>query len=75
MVKPKGRPTAFKHVKERKMKDCQKHIKAIQNKCLDCSRGDYKQVRECPIWGCPLFPYRTNNPPDAEQIKDSIIST
>lgn len=32
--------------------------KAIRAKCLDCSCGDAKEVRLCPIKDCPLYPYR-----------------
>jgi len=38
-------------------------LKAIRAKCLDCSGGEYKEVRECPFDGkqdeeCPLYPLR-----------------
>ena len=32
--------------------------KAIRAKCLDCAAGSALEVRECPIDGCPLYPYR-----------------
>lgn len=31
---------------------------AIRARCLDCSGGSQKDVRECPIKTCPLYPYR-----------------
>ena len=38
-------------------------IKSIRAKCIDCSGGVFKDVRECPFDGvqddlCPLFPLR-----------------
>lgn len=31
---------------------------AIRKKCLDCSCNSKKEVRECVIKDCPLYPYR-----------------
>ncbi len=33
-------------------------LKAIRAKCLDCSCGSSKEVRNCPIEKCPLYPHR-----------------
>jgi hypothetical protein len=33
-------------------------LKAIRNKCLDCSNGSTKEVKYCPIDTCPLFKFR-----------------
>jgi len=38
-------------------------IKAIRAKCLDCSCGEKKEVRLCPIERCPLWPYRMGKRP------------
>jgi len=45
-------------------------IKAIRRKCLDCSGGSYKEVKECPcfedngsIEKCFLWPYRLGKKP------------
>lgn len=32
--------------------------KAIRAKCIDCSCGDLKEVRLCPVTNCPLWIYR-----------------
>ena len=32
--------------------------RAIKLKCLDCSGGSTKDVYECQIVKCPLYPYR-----------------
>lgn len=34
-------------------------LKAIRAKCLDCSGGSAKEVRECPAKDCPLYEYRS----------------
>ncbi len=39
-------------------------IKTIRKKCLDCSEGQYKQVRYCTVLSCPLYPYRMGKRPD-----------
>lgn len=38
-------------------------IKAIRAKCIDYSCGQLKEVRECPITRCPLYPYRMGKRP------------
>ena len=38
-------------------------MKAIRERCLDCSGGSVKEVRECPIDNCPLHPYRFGHRP------------
>ena len=39
-------------------------IKAIRAKCLECSNYQPKEVRECLITDCPLFPYRMGKNPN-----------
>ena len=46
-------------------------IKAIRAKCLDCSNNQTKLVRECPIFKCPLWPYRMGKRPPKETIEGS----
>jgi len=38
-------------------------VKAIRKKCLDCSCGQPKEIRLCPIIKCPLYPYRMGRRP------------
>ena len=38
-------------------------IKAIREKCLDCSGGSYREVRLCPVQNCALHPYRMGKRP------------
>jgi hypothetical protein len=38
-------------------------VKSIRAKCLDCSAGSPKEVKECPVTGCVLYPYRLGKHP------------
>ena len=44
-------------------------IKAIRAKCLDCSCESYKEVKECSIPECPLYPYRLGKNPYIKRRK------
>ena len=39
-------------------------IKAIRSKCLECSAGQPKEVRECVIHDCALYPFRLGKNPN-----------
>lgn len=34
-------------------------IQAIRKKCLECSNGQYNEIRGCLIKSCPLYSFRT----------------
>jgi hypothetical protein len=38
-------------------------VKAIRAKCLDCTGDQPKEVRECPVYACPCWPYRMGRRP------------
>jgi hypothetical protein len=38
-------------------------MKAIRAKCVDCSCGQLKEVRLCPVTRCALWPYRFGRRP------------
>lgn len=38
-------------------------VKAIRQKCLDCSNGSANEVKLCPIESCPLYPFRFGKNP------------
>jgi len=38
-------------------------IQAIRVKCLDCCCQQPKEVRECPVTNCALWPYRMGKRP------------
>lgn len=39
-------------------------IKSIRKYCLDCSCQSIKEVRDCVIPECPLYPYRMGRNPN-----------
>ena len=43
-------------------------IKAIRAKCLDCTCNQPKQIRECTITTCALWPYRMGKRPKQEEL-------
>jgi len=43
-------------------------IKAIRKKCLDCTCGQVKEIRDCPIINCALYPYRMGCRPDKSTL-------
>lgn len=34
---------------------------AIRAKCLDCCCGNTHEVAQCPVYDCPLWPYRLSS--------------
>ena len=38
-------------------------LKAIREKCLDCSGGSRAEVKDCLVRSCPLFPFRMGRNP------------
>jgi len=43
-------------------------IKAIRKKCIDCCNGQYKEIRNCTVINCALYPYRIGRRPDSSTI-------
>jgi hypothetical protein len=43
-------------------------LRAIRLKCVDCSAGEVKRVRECPITSCALWPFRLGHNPNRAGI-------
>jgi hypothetical protein len=39
-------------------------LKAIRAKCLDCSCQQPREVKECPITSCGLWPFRMGRNPN-----------
>jgi hypothetical protein len=39
-------------------------ITAIRKYCTECSGGSRKDIAECNLYHCPLFPYRFGMMPD-----------
>ncbi|MHC4622135.1 MAG: hypothetical protein ACYTEQ_30730 [Planctomycetota bacterium] len=44
-------------------------LKAIRAKCLDCCCKQVKEIRECPIVDCALWPYRMGRRPSADTVR------
>ena len=44
-------------------------IKAIREKCLDCSVWQPKEVRLCTVIDCPIYPYRMGTRPSEQTIE------
>ena len=45
-------------------------IKSIRKKCLECCCDQRKEVRECLINWCAIWPYRLGKRPDEETIRE-----
>lgn len=43
-------------------------IKTIRSHCLWCSSGQPKEVRNCPITDCNLYPFRLGKNPNRKGI-------
>ena len=43
-------------------------IKAIRQMCKDCTCDQPKEIRNCIIINCPLYPYRMGRRPDKATI-------
>jgi hypothetical protein len=43
-------------------------LKAIKIKCMDCSAGERKRVKNCQKLDCPLFPFRLGHNPARKGI-------
>ena len=43
-------------------------VKAIRAKCLECSNYQPKEVRNCLITDCPLYPFRMGKNPNRKGI-------
>lgn len=39
-------------------------VKAIRKNCLDCCCGSNKEIRECTVIKCAIYPYRFGRRPD-----------
>ena len=48
-------------------------IKAIRTKCLECCCGQVKEVRECVVKNCALYPYRMGHRPKDEELDTNCL--
>ena len=42
-------------------------IKAIREKCIDCCCGQKQEVKDCPIFDCPLWGFRMGHNPNIKR--------
>ena len=38
-------------------------VKAIRAFCLECSNGSTSEIKSCPVYKCPLYPFRFGKNP------------
>lgn len=43
-------------------------LKSIRKNCLECSNQQPKEVKECSIIDCPLYPFRLGKNPNRSKI-------
>ena len=43
-------------------------LKAIRKKCMDCSYWQPREVRECTVIRCLIYPYRFGRRPDKATV-------
>jgi hypothetical protein len=50
---------------------------AVRTKCLDCSHFEKKEITNCKVTGCPLFPYRPYQGSSKEptENKTTVVAT
>lgn len=48
-------------------------LKAIRAKCLDCCCDNTREVRECPITSCPIWPFRMGKKPVVDELVDEAV--
>ena len=46
-------------------------VKAIRAYCLECSCGAVSEVTNCPVYKCPLYPFRFGKNPYRQRRKMS----
>jgi hypothetical protein len=47
-------------------------VKSIRKNCIECSGGSIKEVKECIIPDCPLYPYRMGKNPNRKNTKKGL---
>jgi len=47
-------------------------IGAIRKYCTECSGGGRKEISDCHIYRCPLFPYRFGVMPDTYAANNDV---
>ena len=50
-------------------------LRAIREKCLDCSCGNPYEVTNCTIVDCPLYPFRDGHNPNRKGLGNNSPNT
>lgn len=45
---------------------------AIRAKCIECSGGSVKEVNECPVTACALYPFRMGENPFNKKTRERL---
>jgi hypothetical protein len=49
-------------------------LKAIRAKCMDCTCGQFIEIKRCTIEKCPLYEYRMGHRPPKEEIPEEGLA-
>lgn len=60
ILDPRGEPMSDKKLTP---------LKAIRRMCYQCTNFQSKEIKECPIVECALYPYRMGKRPLADQLQ------
>lgn len=52
----------------RKIRHLNRILRAVRQRCLDCSAYNPHEVRMCVMTDCPLYPYRTGKIISSQKI-------
>ena len=47
-------------------------LKAIRAKCMDCTAGQFIEIRLCTCTECPLYEYRMGKRPKGKSIAEEV---
>lgn len=50
-------------------------LKAIRAKCMDCTAGQFIEIRLCACTECPLYEYRMGKRPKGEESITEEVET
>ncbi len=70
-----GRPNQYSQTPDPKKAPRAKlsRRKAIRELCLDCSVWSTKEVNQCPMTKCPLYPYRMGKGKQSPTVRNKAI--
>ena len=63
------KPADFTRIDFSKPENKLTYKKAINIKCLDCMCGLMKEVRECTVTSCALYPFKKSYPTGKDEVE------